>query len=225
MIIGLIADVHSNSEALKSALSGLKKNKVKAILHAGDVVGYNPFPNETIALFKQSGIISIKGNHDRALISGDTSSFNPYAAYALDWTRKKISPEEVEYISGLKDIEYLVFDDTRVAMVHGSPRNFDEYIFPDYSNPGLLSMVEGDILVLGHTHVPFITEFDEGIIVNPGSVGQPRDGDPRSCYALLDTETGKVDLCRIEYDIEKVMEDILAEGLPGILAARLMIGR
>ena len=225
MLIGLLADVHSNAVALREVLSVFDRLGVEKILHAGDIIGYNPYPDETIDLFKKKKIISILGNHDRALITGDTSGFNPYAAAALEWTRNVVSPDCVDYLLGLQDIESITIEGRRIVLVHGSPYDFDEYIYPEDAEPELLSAVNGDVLVLGHTHIQFIKEYAEGIIVNPGSVGQPRDGNPDAAFAVLDTASGKIDLKRISYDIEKVIEDMLAAHLPEKLALRLRIGR
>ncbi len=225
MLVGLIADVHSNAVALKAVLSALEESGVERILHSGDIVGYNPYPNETIELFKSNKIISISGNHDRALVTGDTSGFNPYAKAALEWTRKVVLPDNSGYIKGLKNIESITIDEKRLVLVHGSPQDIDEYVYPENVSPDLLSAAKADILVLGHTHIQFKKEYPEGIIVNPGSVGQPRDENPDAAFALLNTESGKIELERISYDIEKVIEDMLAAHLPEKLALRLRVGR
>lgn len=224
MLIGLVADVHSNAMALKEVLSVFDGLRVEKILHAGDIIGYNPYPDETLDLFKKKKIISILGNHDRALITGDTSGFNPYAKAALEWTRNTASPDDVDYLLGLQDIESITLEGRRIVLVHGSPYDIDEYIYPEDAVPELLSAVNGDVLVLGHTHVQFIKEYAEGIIVNPGSVGQPRDGNPDAAFAVLDTDSGKIQLKRVGYDIEKVIEDMLAAHLPEKLALRLRVG-
>lgn len=224
MLVGLIADVHSNVVALRAVFSILDAVGVEKILHAGDIIGYNPYPDETVGLFKKKKIISILGNHDRALITGDTSDFNPYAAAALRWTENKISPDNIDYIRDLKNIEYINLQGIQITLVHGSPRDPDEYIYPKDAEPDLLKADDCDILVLGHTHVQFKKDYPEGIILNPGSVGQPRDGDPRAAFAVLDTETGKIKLERASYDIEKVIEDMLAAHLPEKLAFRLRAG-
>jgi putative phosphoesterase len=225
MLIGLIADVHSNAVALKAVISALEDAGAERLLHAGDIVGYNPYPNETIELFRRNNIISISGNHDRALVTGDTSGFNPYAKAALEWTRNEVSPDNFAYIKGLKNIKSVTVDEKRIILVHGSPYDIDEYVYPEDASPGLLSAANADILILGHTHIQFKKEYHEGIIVNPGSVGQPRDGNPKAAFAVLDTGSGKIELERISYDIEKVVEDMLAAHLPEKLALRLRIGR
>lgn len=225
MLIGIIADVHSNAVALKAVLSALDSAGIEKILHAGDIIGYNPYPDETIGLFKKNRIISIMGNHDRALVTGDVSGFNPHAAAALEWTRNVVSPDNAGYIAGLKNIDLITVDAKRIVMVHGSPYDFDEYVYPENVSPDLLSAINCDILVMGHTHIQFKKEFPGGVIVNPGSVGQPRDGNPDAAFAVLDAASGKIELKRASYDIEKVIEDMLAAHLPEKLAFRLRDGR
>jgi putative phosphoesterase len=224
MLIGLISDVHSNVVALEAVLSKMDALGVEKILHAGDIVGYNPYPNETIELFKKREILSIRGNHERALLTGDMPNFNWHAACALQWTSNTISRENRDYISKLKDTEAVLLGDTWIFLVHGSPNDPDEYVYPEDVEPRLLIMTSSDILVLGHTHIQFKKEFKEGIIVNPGSVGQPRDQDPASAFAILDTDTKRVELKRTGYDIEKVIEDMRKTYLPEELAFRLRDG-
>jgi putative phosphoesterase len=221
MIVGLIADVHSNAVALEKVISAMDARGVEMILHAGDVIGYNPYPDRTISLFKKKKIFSILGNHDRALISGHISGFNPYAAAALEWTGEMVSRESIEYLTGLNNTEHFNLNGMEIVLVHGSPRNYDEYIFPEDAVPDFLNETNADILVLGHTHIQFKKEYPEGIIVNPGSVGQPRDGNPDAAFALLDTASGEVELLRTSYDVENVIEDMLAAHLPEKLAFRL----
>lgn len=224
MLIGLISDVHSNVVALEAVLLEMEALGIEKILHAGDIVGYNPYPNETIELFRKRKILSIRGNHERALLTGDTSDFNWYAVCALQWTLNTINRENLGYISKLKDTKAISVDDTEIFLVHGSPNDPDEYVYPEDVEPGLLTMTSSDILVLGHTHIQFKKQFKEGMIINPGSVGQPRDENPASAFAILDTDTKRIELKRIGYDIEKVIEDMLKTDLPEELAFRLRDG-
>jgi putative phosphoesterase len=225
MLIGLISDVHSNVVALKAVLLELDELGAEIILHAGDIVGYNPYPDETIELFKKKKIVSILGNHDRAFMTGDTSDFNPYAAAAMEWTRNNSSRGSLDYILGLKDTVTIVAKGEQIVLFHESPKNFQDYIYPDEATPDLLSDINGDVLVLGHTHIPFIMDSEKGLVVNPGSVGQPRDGNPYASFAVLDTVTKDIELRRAKYDIEKVINDMLAVHLPEALAYRLRTGR
>jgi len=220
MLIGLIADIHSNLPALSAVLEHMD---VDTILCAGDVVGYYPYPNEVIEIVKKYKIASIRGNHDVAVVTGDTSWFNPLAASAVEWTRNNISPENMTFLKKLP--EKLTFGD--IAVFHGSPSNPDEYVYPMTSPArlsGFLDQAGKKILVLGHTHVQWSLELNDEKIINPGAVGQPRDGDPRAAYATFDTESEELTMHRIEYDIEEVAAKTVSAGLPPYLAQRLSVG-
>jgi len=121
MLVGLISDVHSNATALMAVLSEMDNIGVEKILHAGDIIGYNPYPNETIEIFIENKIISILGNHDRAIITGDVSDFNPYAAAALVWTKRVLSQEHFGYIQTLKNREQITKDNTILSQFMAAP--------------------------------------------------------------------------------------------------------
>lgn len=224
MLVGLISDVHSNATALKAVLSEMEKMGVEKILHAGDIIGYNPYPNETIEMFIEHKIISILGNHERAIITGDISEFNPYAAAALLWTKKVLSPRNFDYIQSLKSREHFTIDNIHFVAIHGSPRDVDEYIYPVNVSAHFLAVAKADVLVLGHTHVQFKKEYSLGIVLNPGSVGQPRDENPDAAFAVYDTITNVAKLKRKNYDVEKVIEDMHNAHLPDKLGLRLRYG-
>lgn len=224
MLVGLISDVHSNTTALKAVLSEMERMGVEKILHAGDIIGYNPYPNETLEMFIEHKIISILGNHDRAIITGDYSEFNPYAAAALLWTKKVLSPGSFDYIQSLKSREQFKMDNINFVVIHGSPRDVDEYIYPVNVSAHFLAVAKADVLVLGHTHVQFKKEYSLGIILNPGSVGQPRDENPDAAFVVYDTATNVVKLKRKNYDVEKVIEDMHNAHLPDKLGLRLRYG-
>lgn len=120
--------------------------------------------------------------------------------------------------------ESLSINTARAVLVHGSPRDVDEYVFPENASPYFLAAADCDVLVLGHTHIQFKREYSSGTIVNPGSVGQPRDENPKAAFAVLDTASGKVKLERTSYDIEKVAEDMFSAHLPETLGLRLRLG-
>jgi putative phosphoesterase len=225
MRLGIISDVHSNMPALSEVLDFLRKEKAGRIIHAGDVVGYNPFPNEVINAFIAASVHSISGNHDRSVISGDIGFFNDVAAEAVLWTRKELKKESLDYISNLRTRERISVDGKTIAVIHGSPFDDDEYIFRDDANEKLLDKAAADILILGHTHVPFIKKLENGLIVNPGSVGQPRDGDWRASCMMLDIPGGDAEIIRLEYPVEETASRIRKANLPEILAERLKSGR
>jgi putative phosphoesterase len=225
MRLAFISDVHSNLPALESVLEAAEESGAEQILNAGDIVGYNPYPNQVIRLLESKGVQSIQGNHDRATLSGDTSWFNPYAAKAIDWTRDQLDRQSERFLAGLP----LELDanraDTRLRLVHGSPADPDEYVFPHQANAHLLRLAGTQVLVMGHTHIPFVKRTKGGLLLNPGSVGQPRDGDPRASWARLDLPQGEVGVERTSYDFEAVQREIRERALPEFLAERLEIGR
>lgn len=219
MRIGFVSDIHGNLPAFKVVLERLEGIEVYCL---GDLVGYNPYPNEVIEIVRKRGINCIMGNHDYAVLTGDVSNFSYIAAEAVMWTKKRTSDNNLKFLASLPK----VLSKRGFYMVHGSPRDpLDEYVFPEHSYmDAFLELIEQDILVMGHTHVPFVHSSEKGIIFNPGAVGQPRDGDPRASYAIFDTDTGKISIERAEYDINTVAGEIKKSGLPVALADRLFLG-
>ena len=222
-MLAIISDIHGNLPALKVVLE--KIEDADLIICAGDLVGYNPYPNEVIWEIKKRKIPCILGNHDRAVITDDYSNFNIYAKIAAMWTRKALTRENLIFLASLKSsMRSLEYENFKISVHHGSPWDEDYYVYPDMVRESILEYENPDLLVLGHTHVPFIKRFKKGTILNPGSVGQPRDGDPRASYALADIKRGIYEIKRVEYPIDEVAERILKEGLPEFLARRLYIG-
>lgn len=224
MKIALISDVHANLIALRAVLEDMEGRDVGEILSAGDVVGYYPFPNETISLFRERSIISIQGNHDRAVLSAGDPRMNPWANSAVSWTLAHLSESSVEYISSMPRHRSMSIGGTSIAVYHGAPFDDDYYLFEEEATEDVLQSTGCSLLVLGHTHIPFIKRYKSGIIVNPGSIGQPRDGDPDSSYAIYDTETRKAFILRVPYDIGTVAERTIQAGLSSSLANRLYVG-
>jgi putative phosphoesterase len=224
MMIALISDVHANLIALAAVLEDMNGRGVERIISAGDVVGYYPYPNETVALFRERDVLSIQGNHDRAVITANVLSFNPAAGDAVTWTASQLRPASLAYLRGLPRHLALRIEEVRIAVFHGKPADDDHYLYEDECRENLLGQSRSDLLVLGHTHVPFIKRYPSGTVVNPGSVGQPRDGDPEASYALFDTTTRKTINRRVAYDIDEVAARTRTAGLPGMLADRLSLG-
>ncbi len=223
-MIGLISDVHSNIEALNAVLEELDKRNVDKVFFAGDAVGYGPNPNECCELLKE--FPGVKGNHDHYCSSGaDLVRFSANARKALQWTRERLSDENREYLENLPLENELLGG--RIKLVHGSPDHpLWEYVYPDEKKSRLKKFVsDHEVLVLGHTHVPFAIKLDEGpsLIVNPGSVGQPRDNNPLASYALLDLDEMNVRLKRTDYDKKLTAKKIRDSELPSELAGRLLL--
>jgi len=224
MRLALLADIHANLPALEAVLRDVDAVGVDQIWVAGDLVGYNPWPNEVVQVLKGRGVKAIRGNHDRAALSGDLSWFNELAAQALRWTRIVLTPASVGYLKFLEDRSRVSLPHGIVAMYHGSPRNDDEYVMPWAADELLMRMARAHFVILGHTHVPMAYSSRYGILVNPGSVGQPRDRDPRAAWALLETATGGVQQRHVSYDVGAVVAAIRKAGLPSELGERLQWG-
>ncbi|PSP44278.1 metallophosphoesterase, partial [Halobacteriales archaeon QH_6_64_20] len=208
MDVGVISDIHGNRVALEAVLADMPD--VDALVCAGDVVGYNPWHAECIEVVREREVPTVIGNHDRA-VAGDTGfGFNSMAGAGVRHARETLDDDQVEWLAGLPD-ERLACEG-RVKLVHGHPENPDRYTYPAEFGPGLLG--EEDVLVMGHTHVQHHEVYEEGVVVNPGSVGQPRDGDPRAAYAVLDLDAPAVTEHRVTYDIDRVVEAVREAGLP-----------
>ena len=220
MDIGVVSDVHSNLVALKAVLADMPD--VDALVCAGDVVGYNPWPAECLDRVREvvdAG--TVMGNHDRAVVEGTGYPGNRMADAGVKFARRALSDEGIEWLAALPD-ERTAFDG-RMKIVHGHPDDPDRYTMPREFSADLLG--DEDVLVMGHTHVQHHERYDEGVVLNPGSVGQPRDGDPRAAYAVVDLEGLAVEKRRVEYDVERVRDAVSEAGLPERTGTRLVEGR
>jgi putative phosphoesterase len=227
--LAVISDIHANMDAFTSVIDDLPSHD--ALLCLGDLVGYGPEPNEVVEeLQAMRPEYVLMGNHDYAVVTGDTSGFSRNAAVAIEWTRQRIKEENSHYLSTLRPSMKLEAGGIRISAFHGSPREpLTEYILPDIS-PNIARQIirEGDseIVLLGHTHIPMAHSFERKILANPGSVGQPRDGDARASYGLLTLDDSKLSfqVRRVTYPVDAVARKILNAGLPKFLAERLYIG-
>ncbi len=221
MKVGLISDVHSNRVALEAVLEDMPE--VDELYCAGDVVGYNPWPADCVDLLRERGVPTVMGNHDAAVAAETPFRFNGMAKAGVEHAKAQLSGEQLEWLASLPG-ERLECDG-RVKLVHGHPDDPDRYTRYTYPREFSGRMLgDEDVLVLGHTHVQGAEQFAEGIVVNPGSVGQPRDGDPRAGYAVVDFDALTVETCRVEYDIEAVQEAVDEAGLPDRIGTRLARG-
>lgn len=244
MRYAIIADIHANLEAFTAVLKDIgKQGKVEEIWCLGDVVGYGPDPHKCIELLQQCNHVCVAGNHDWGAIGKiDVARFNPDAQTACRWTGKQLNPADVEYLQRLpKTITRDSF-----TLVHGSPREpIWEYTLSSSIAGQNFSFFQSKYCLVGHTHVPMVfKQEDDGhcssgqlsmnvglalgknrLIINPGGVGQPRDGDPRASYAIYDSEANLVKLYRIPYDFKTTQDKMMRLGLPIRLIARLSYGR
>lgn len=248
----LISDIHGNLEALEAVLEDIQRSSIDEIYCLGDIIGYGPNPCECLDLVMQRCKATILGNHDQAALF-DPDGFNPMALQAIYWTRDRLDsgPGSPNIVNGrwdfLGELPRQV-DDGEFKFVHGSPRDpTNEYVFPEFVfDQRKMEILFGKVTqycFMGHTHLPGIfttgceflspDEFGhvyqltgEKVLANVGSVGQPRDDDKRSCYAILDTDAKTITYRRIEYDIEKTANKIYAErDLSDALGDRLKHGR
>lgn len=242
MRYAILADIHSNLAAFQAVLQHLEQSGgAEELWCLGDIVGYGPEPEECLALLHQHRHLCVAGNHDWAAIGlVDISDFNPEAAAACLWTGKQLGAKAVAYLKGLS----LRLERDDFTLVHGSPRYpIWEYLLSEDAATENLSYFQSRYCLVGHSHVPLLFEeapkgrcrlrplpaelilAQSRLILNPGGVGQPRDGNPLASYALYDSEQKKVWLFRVSYDIEATQKKMLALGLPRRLALRLSYGR
>jgi diadenosine tetraphosphatase ApaH/serine/threonine PP2A family protein phosphatase len=239
MRVAVISDIHSNIVALDAVLAAA--GPVDAIWQLGDIVGYGPEPDAVIARLREVGAVGVRGNHDAAACGGsEIEWFNPEARRAMEWTRERISRTSLEWLKGLP--EQTAMQD--IGLVHGSPREpLWEYVTSVPVARANLAAMEHRLALHGHTHIPVAFVDDDGrvaavgpldgselelrgrrALLNPGSVGQPRDGDPRAAFGILDPASDRMTWHRVAYDIEAVQARMRKVGLPPSLAARLSFG-
>ena len=243
MRVLILTDVHANFEALEAVL-GDAAGQYDEIWNLGDTVGYGPNPVECIERLNAVATIQLSGNHDLACAgSVSTADFNPIARSAAEWTSDRLTSEQKAMLSARPS--RLDLDD--VTLAHGSPRDpIWEYVIDPISATANMLHVESDLCFVGHSHVALLAAIRPGdknaslfplspgetidlqlgrLLINPGSVGQPRDGDPRAAYLLYDTERQTVVGKRVAYDIATTQRKMRESGLPERLASRLSSGR
>lgn len=230
--IAVISDIHGNIYALEAVLKHISKQRnISEILCLGDVVGYYPWPNESVEKVKEHCSICIMGNHEAGVAGNQTVfDFNPVAYEAILWTRKNLTNSNLDWVISLPKKRIIERDKKSIYMVHGSPFGIFDY-FTAYTESDWHKLLVrafkktmSDILLVGHTHIPVLETFESKLFLNPGSVGQPRNGQPGAYYAILSPNTMKAKMIRIEYDHKPVQKEIEKVGLPKVLGERLDMG-
>lgn len=220
MKIGLLADVHANLPALQAVLDDMPA--VDALVCAGDIVGYNPMPAECVELVGQVASAIVQGNHDRAIETPDQYRHNEQAYRGLMYAKRELSQDQRNWLTQLP--LKASFGAGEYLVVHSHPERTGEYVFQQ-EFPTLRPYLDDySGIVLGHTHHQEIARFENGFILNPGSVGQPRDTNPKAAYGILDTEKNEVELRRTPYDIDLVYHEIVVNDLPEESGRRLFTG-
>lgn len=244
MRVALISDIHSNLPALETVLAAIEAAGIEERWCLGDIVGYGADPDECTRLVSQSCSLSLVGNHDLAAIEAlDIATFSQGAAMAAEWTRTNASEETMDFLRSLEPLDTSRDD---IALYHASPRDpIWEYVLSVEQAAECMSGQAARISFIGHSHVALYFRQEESgepegaqveggttlditsgrWLINPGSVGQPRDGDPRAAWLELDTDTWSAKFHRLEYDIDRAAHAIVEAGLPGHLAERLYSGQ
>lgn len=240
MRYAILSDIHANLHALDAVLEDVRQVGVESYICLGDIVGYGPFPEECVDRVRDLGCLTVAGNHDYAVLGKiSTEHFNALAKATTEWTRESLSRESLDFLESVP----LVHELDNLSIVHGSyysPELFD-YVQTSYDAFLSLTKMPGQICFIGHSHIPvtflqnpYVTyslerEIDvppqAKVLVNVGSVGQPRDQNPRASYAVYDDEARKICLRRVSYDIDGAVVAICDRGLPSVLGERLKIGR
>ena len=228
MRYGVVADIHGNLPAFEAVIDAMPA--VDRWLCAGDVVGYNPWPAECVDQVRELDAATVMGNHDRAVASDTGFRFNSMAAAGVSYAREKLDEDAIDWLDSLPNRRTI--DGGEILIVHGHPENPDRYTYPEEFEPEMLED-NARVTITGHTHVQGVREFDEGVVMNPGSVGQPRDGDPEAAFAVLDIDEGgdadtanvDVETHRVAYDIDRVIDAVEDAELPRKIGTRLRDGR
>ena len=242
----VLSDMHGNWEAFSAVLRKVKRKKFDAILVLGDLVGYGAGPNQVVEAVKnlEGEVHVVRGNHDKVVAElEDGSNFNQPALAAARWTTERLTPANLRYVRELPQGPMAISDELDIC--HGSPLDEDTYVFSIYDAYEIFTNYDAQVVFFGHTHIPslfvmhskgidvavvqddsFTLELEEGkrYLLNPGSIGQPRDRDPRAAFFIYDSEARTVKWQRVDYPIEKAQERILRSGLPKVLAERLALG-
>ena len=231
----VITDIHANLPALQAALARIDELGIEQVFCGGDLVGYGPHPDEVVALVAERGIPTIYGNYDHAIARDLEDCGCAYVTphdrelgqRSVEWTLAHTDGRSKDWMRALPfDLRFEV-GAARVHLVHGSPRKVNEYLFEDKpaSLYERLARAEpGDVLAFGHTHKPWVREHGGVLFVNCGSVGKPKDGDPRGAFAVLRATGDGVDVTieRVAYDAEAVAREVAAAGLPAEFADKLV---
>jgi putative phosphoesterase len=235
MRVAVITDIHGNLTALEASLAAIDAIGVDALYCGGDLVGYGPHPNEVCALVQERAIPTIYGNYDYAIGRGlddcgcayVTAHDRELGQRSVEWTLAHTEEPARAYMRGLPFDLRFDMDGHRVRLVHGSPRKVNEYLFeekPASLYERLAASSECEVLVFGHTHKPWNHEYGGVLFVNCGSVGKPKDGDPRCAFAILESDADGVEASieRVPYDAEAVAREVAASGLPSEYADKLV---
>jgi putative phosphoesterase len=238
MKFAVFGDIHGNIEALRAAYEAAQAAGAEKIYHLGDLGGYSPFVNEVVDFLDEHGIAGVQGNYDETVAhdrehcgcKAEDPVQEEMANRSFAWTKAHVSRKTKEFLGNLPvEITFIVHG-RKVALFHATPRKNNLYWYEDRPEKFFHEMtdkVDADILIYGHTHKPYWKDFENKIFINAGSVGKPKDGDPRACVTLVEItpEVVNVEFLRVPYDVEKAVSAIVESGLPEYFAERLKEGK
>lgn len=214
MRLAIISDIHSNIYALIRAIENIEDNKADLIICLGDLVGYGPLPNETIAMIRRKNIICLKGNYDASVVDGDFTFIrdNSINSFALPWTVNELRASNKMFLESLPTTLTLEFNNKKIKFVHGSPNKIDEYLLEESDiTKEIMDKLEEDILICAHTHIPSVKQFNNKLFINVGSIGKPKIGRPNGTYCLVDIDkTGHISasIKEFEYEVKRIVKDM-----------------
>jgi predicted phosphodiesterase len=247
----VISDIHGNLEALRAVFAHAARKRRDAVLFLGDAVGYGASPNQVCERLRSlgGGMVAVRGNHDRVVLDVRQGAvfFNSHARQAAAWSAEVLTPANRRFLEAIPIGPRIV--EPGIAICHGSPAEEDDYVFTESEARAAFSSIDTRVTFFGHSHIPCLFEIAPGVeppplvgvvlrgsrvaidldpnrryLINPGSVGQPRDRDSRAAYAMYDSSLGRFTLYRVTYDINSAQRRILGAGLPAVLAERLTHG-
>lgn len=237
MKIAVLGDIHGNIEALKVAYETAASRRPDKIYHLGDLGGYAPFVNEVVDFIIEHEISGVQGNYDYTVstdaehcgCSFETQAQSEIANAAFEWTKRHTTARSKDFMRRLPSMISFVADGRKMKLFHATPHKNNLYWFEDRPEKFFLEMagkVDADLLIYGHTHKPYRRDIGEKVFINAGSVGKPKDGDPRACVALVEISGDRVlsEFMRVPYDIERVARAIMESGMPPTLADKLLSG-
>ena len=226
VVVGVLSDVHANLEALEAVFRDAEDRGVTVFINAGDSVGFGPCPNEVVELLCEKNVLSIQGNYDLEVLEGKTDAKGEKKV-AYKFAKKELTTTAECYLNSLPRELHLEVGGKKLLVTHGSPKSIDEHIYPNTPLKRLNTLAgdaKADVIIVGHSHEQFQREANGTCFINPGSVGRPGDGNPQAAYAVLTFNPFKVDLVRLDYDVEAAADALRRRGLPESFAQMLLRG-
>jgi putative phosphoesterase len=218
MKIGIISDIHGNLEALEEAFSNISERNVDTIVCLGDLTGYGPYPNEVVEFIREKHILNILGNYDAAVLEKKFNYIrnNKVNEFSMPWTAAQLKEDNLNYLKSLPQKISFRFKNREICFVHGSTRRINEYLYKGSSEAKeVMEAFTGDVLVCGHTHIPYKEEYGPKILINDGSIGKPKISRPNGTYVIMNVDDDEVHAKLVEftYDYEKTASAMEKKGI------------